>query len=175
MNNLNKVGYLVIAIAALIAGLWLRGCFVKTPASNKPVVSADFPSTDTVRVAVKGPTLEVQTPTETEYKYVPDEGQAVIDVQKTGKPVIAVTNKGITHQVGVDLFVADKLRAGGDIELAYWNRFGLHLGFGVASSPLFVGFVSGSYQLDQLHLNNTSLWIGYTSNKLFACGIRVRL
>ena len=175
MSNPNKTGYVVIAITALVAGLWLRGCFVKTPASDQPSMSTDFPSTDTVRVAVKGPTLEVQTESGTEYHYVPDEGQAVVDVKKAGKPVVTVTNKGLTHKFGAEIFFADRLRVGGDCELAYWNRFGVLVGVGVASSPLLVGHISGSYQLDQLHLNNTSLFVGYSTARVVTFGVSVRL
>jgi len=173
MEN-NKKYYMGVLVVVFVLGLCLRACFQRTPPTNHPTMSTDFPSTDTVRVAVKDNVLEVQTPNSTEYKYVPEEGQAVIDIKHDpARPVITVTNKGFTRQFGGSVLFADKLRIGIDCEGFYWNRFGVLGGLGLASNPIVVGYVGISYQLDQLKLNNTSLWLGMTTKKDIAVGLRV--
>jgi len=170
----NRELYGLGLLVALVLGLVLRGCLSKQPLGNHPTVSTDFPSTDTVRVAVKDNILEVQTPTSTQFKYVPEEGQAVIDIKhEPAPPVITVTNKGLTRQFGGSVLFADKLRVGVDCEFFYWNRVGVLAGLGFSSNPLLAGYLGVSYQLDQIKLNNTSVWAGYTSTRNIAVGLRV--
>lgn len=167
-----KTRYLTVAVLALMSGLMLRSCLRHGKVGSLPVTK-DFPVEDTARVAIKGQTLVVETPTKKEYRYVPEEGQAVVDVTHKGISIVTVKNKGFTAQIGVSALLCDKLRLGVDYEFLYWNRFGTVVGVGFGANPIAVGYVGLLYQLDQLHLRNTSLLFGYTTQRNFAVGLRI--
>lgn len=169
-----RLRIILSAVVVLVAALWLRGCV----STDQPIPKQEFSrkplaSKDTFRVTSEPHQIIVDTHKGTVSKYVPEEGEAEVTVTDEGQISVTVKNKGLTHQLGIGALMADKPRLGFDYEFAYWNRFGYHLGLGVNNAPVVVGFAAVSYQLDQLHLKNTSLYVGYTTTKDIAVGLRV--
>lgn len=177
----SKNHYLAVAAISLMLGLMVHSCLRKQPVSGLPFNPRNpLPSTDTLRIGVKGNTIQVQTPTQIYEQYVPEEGKAIVDVKKDGTPIISVANKGLTSEFGGGILYADKLRISLDWEFAFWNRFGTHLGLAFNNNPVVVAYAAVSYQLDQLHLSNTSIFVGkqlnqdLLTNKGMVIGVRVR-
>lgn len=111
---------------------------------------------------------------ETETKYVPPDGGAKIAFKKDGSVEVRVKNKGLSASPGLSLLYADSLRAGIDLNLAYWNRLGISMGVGLGRHPVAVPFAAVNYSWGNVRFRNTALMVGYTTRKTWLVGVRVR-
>ena len=145
---------------------------------NKPEFPADITkplaAEEKLRVSYTDSHIVVQSRVGDQMSYVPDEGYASVSISDNNQPVINVKSKGICAKPGMGISVSDHLYITGDLKVAYWNRFGLHGALGVSLHREIMGAGLLSYQLDQIKLSNTAIYIGYTSRSDMAFGFRVR-
>lgn len=96
----------------------------------------------------------------------------------TGEIRLDIPTKGFTLEPGLVLGVGDSFRVGGDIQYAYWKRWGLTVGGTIPVQNRTINNVRGhlglSYSPYFKYFPNTSIWGGIDSNKSPIAGLRTR-
>lgn len=167
LTTVTKYGLIGAAVLVLI--LWLKGCFTPPlpPAFNQPL-----PTDTSSQIVVESRHIAIRTPTESRVGYVPESGSAVAEVKTNGTINLRINNKGFTVRPVIGFMVTDRLRLAGGLQVGYWNRFELYLG---GAGPHIIGFVAGGYRLDQIkYLQNTSVYVAYTTDKYIGTGLMLR-
>lgn len=161
-----KAKYIGLGLLVLVLGLWIRGCLKdrQLPVS----FNAPLPKNTAAQVVVTDRHIAVRTNNRAEATYVPDGGSATVTINKDNSFRLNVKDHGLTFRPVVGGMVSSKLRLSLGAQIGYWNRFEIYAGGAVAPKPLSpVAFVALGYRLDQLHLRNTSIAIGYnTANEV---------
>jgi hypothetical protein len=117
-------------------------------------------------------------------RYVPPEGSVTITPVNPSKSIddlvkIYYQTIGWTFEPGIQTLLLQEPNLGLDAKIFYAYRFGLNVGF-VAGPGLNLGItpdVSVSYRLDQVHLRNTEVFVGYVplTSIAFQMGFRINL
>lgn len=161
MTNLFRhVPALVIGTIIGVGLLFIRGCFKdhKAPSFMAPLTEETL-----AQIAMEDHHIAIRTHRDTQAAYVPDAGRVTANVDKEGKIILDVQNKGFTFKPVMGLMVSTDLRGALGAQVGYWNRFELYVGGGFPKPVAFVGF---GYRLDQISfLQNTSLALTYDSKK----------
>lgn len=163
--------FVSVALLVLVV-LVVRGCKAPQPPAK---ATEPLQPNEIARVVVEPRRVAVTTKEGTKTQYVPAHGSVVASVDKTGAVSVAVKNKGFSHNVGIGGAYADRFRGVLDVEVLYWDRFGVCVGLGIADSPVVSPYLAAAYRLEQLKLDNTSLFVGMTAKKDFIIGLRVEL
>lgn len=167
--------YSIIGLILALSVFLLVRCSVR-PHKVSPSQTNVLKPQESARLIVGAHHLITVTPKGTTKQYVPDSGNVTISIQKNGEVKTHVKEAGFSFHPGIGIIFADQTRLSLDTQVGYYGRFGLHLGLGLRDAPLLVGLVGGSYRLDQIHLENTSLFAGKVlGNRLWFIGLRVEL
>lgn len=170
-RTLKDVGFIAILIGIAVA---LFDFFH----TEKPAELAEAPLApqEASRVVVENRVVTVRTVTGIHALYVPSSGHAVISTKKDGDVKLDVKQTGVSLEAGFGGLYADCPRLTLDLQLAYWRRFGFHVGIaGADAHPAILPYAALSYRLDQLRLANTSVVVGVTVRKEPLIGLRVEL
>ena len=165
-----------IAVLLLVASLWVVNKLNERILENiLPQSVTRLKEDETEKIIVdKGRLVIVTKDGIRQPVHIPPSGRVVATRKKDGSTEFTVKNKGFSLEVGGGLLYSDTVRAGLDLRLAYWNRFGLHVGLaGGKAKPALVGVLAGSYRLDLIGLQNTSVYVGVTTLKMPGIGFRV--
>jgi len=128
------------------------------------------------RIVIEDRKISVLSKKGTKASYVPSSGHAVVSTKKDGDVHIDVKQGGFSLQGGFGAHYSDVPRLTLDLQLAYYRRFGFHVGIGAANArPAVTPYAAVSYRLDQIRLANTSLVVGVTARKEPLLGLRVEL
>jgi hypothetical protein len=169
MQKVKDIGFL--AGLFLLATLLLE-FFHKDKPSD--LVSAPLATTEASRIVVADHKISVLSKKGAQAAYVPSSGYAVVSTAKDGNVAISVKQTGFSLQAGLGGIYADCPRLTLDLQLAYWRRFGAHVGLGFANAhPTVVPFFAASYRLDGIRLSNTSLLVGVSVRKDPVVGVRI--
>lgn len=161
----------ISGFSALILVLLLKDCGKELT----PVVTSPMASNDALRVNVKDSRITVTTKQESETRYVPHNGSAQINLKDNGDVEIDVDEVGFTFDPGFGALCTNRLRLTADLQIAYWNRGELYIGAGMGPLTSPVIYIGLGYNLGQIKMDNTSLFIAFTTQKEIGLGIRVRL
>lgn len=163
---LRYIKWVLIFIGVVVPLLWLRSCITdKKPLDfGKPLL----PDT-AAHVAIDGKHVAIRTHKEVKATYVPSDGHAVATVKKDGSIDLKVTNKGFMFHPVHGVVVTSRLSIALGAQVAYWDRFEIHVG---GKWPLSAAYLGAAYRLDQIkYLQNTSLMAVYTTRRELGVGI----
>lgn len=164
-----RVLLIIGLIVSLVLFLVVRSCQRpgSLPASPGTLLSED----DRARITVDKHVIVVKTDEGATTKYVPNNGSATVSVSKKGSVTLAVTNKGFSFDPVIGVFGATHLEPTLGLQLGYWNRWETYVG---VKGPYWGAWGGIGYRLDQLTLDNTSVYVGYSTTKEIGAGILVR-
>jgi hypothetical protein len=166
-----------LILAALVAAVllvlyWMRRPTARVDITDKAV--KPLTASETARVTFDADKLITLTHEGPKSRYIPPESSVVLTVDHDGDVTEEIDDYGFTFELGPAIVFSDRLRAGVDCEFWYWNRLGLNTGLAFAPRGIVVSpYLALSYQLDQLHLNNTSLLLGITAHREPVVGLRI--
>lgn len=132
-----------------------------------PVTSPTLSADDAEIVTINHRTVRVETHNGVRTSYVPANGRVDVRISKKGEVDVQVKNKGVGGSLGIGLAYSDVSRATLDAPVVYWNRLSLHVGLAFGKRPAVMGFCAVAYDLDQLHLWNTSVMVGKVADRHF--------
>lgn len=169
---MKRLKQIAIGVLVLITGLWLYDFFVSEPHIDDTPLQDD----EYVRVDVADRVVQVTSHAGSSTKYVPSSGRSTVTVKDDGTIDVETKNKGLSLEAGMGVGYDAIPRATLDVQIGYWNRVGAHVGLGFGHGhPFVVPFVSASYRLDRLRLQNSSVFVGMTLRKEPIFGLRVEL
>lgn len=173
---IKRIGLVIGSVTLLlVAILWIVDKLNKSVNDLLPASVTTLKEDEAEKVIIDKGRLIVVTPDGIRQPvHVPPSGRVVATRMKDGTMEIKVKNKGLSVELGGGLLYSDTVRAGLDIQVAYWDRFGLHVGVaGAKAKPVLIGQAMVSYRLDQVRLQNTSLYLSVTTLKMPGVGFRV--
>jgi hypothetical protein len=169
---MKRAKQIALGVLVLITGLWLWDVFSPEP----PIDDVQLREDEAIRVDVTDNKVQVVTKYGSNTHYLPSSGRETITVKNDGTLDITRKNKGLSLEAGLGVGYDIVPRATLDCQVFFWNRFGTHLGVGLANAhPALVPFVSLSYRLSQFRLQNSSVYVGMTARKDPIFGVRVEL
>ena len=160
--------YIVVGLIAVAA--FIRGCVM----DRKQPLSFTLPLQEETlsQTVVHNRHIAVRTHKELKTGYVPEGGSVVANVDKDGKIQLDIKNYGLTFRPVMGILVTDKLRLATGAQVGYWNRVELYVG---GAGPKFVLYGGVGYRLDAFRwLQNTSVFVAYTSDKYIGSGVLLR-
>lgn len=157
--------YLLIVVPMLIAWLFIKSCDGPEPDTDEPLGAAEE-----LHVTVADRVVTVRTKTETQAMYVPDGGSANVSLSSDGTVDLRVASAGLNFRPVLGALITSRLNFAVGVQIAHWNRAEIYVG-GVYPLAAFIG---AGYRLDQLKLNNTSVYLAYTTRKELGAGLMVR-
>ncbi len=151
------VGVLVLALA-YIFGIDRRTVLPLQPSDTQPAV------------VLRNRTLTVRTPTGTETLFVPD--RAEIKVRTSGRVEVEVRDSGLTFQPGIGAAYDGQILLAADAKVAYWRQWGAVVGL-AGTGHRFMGYGGASWTFSYERLNNTSLFVAYSTRSTVLGGVRI--
>lgn len=167
---------LIIALVVIIGGNFL-GVNVLGLFKSKVGVDRELKANEDARISgdMNRKILHVQ---EKGKKTVTHEGVRKFEYSKlkSGKIIGKVKNRGLSLEPGFVLGAGDGLRIGGDIQYAYWKRFGLGVGATIPVQDRTIhkirGHASFIYSPSLKLFPHSSLFGGLDTNKTPIIGLR---
>lgn len=110
----------------------------------------------------------VRTKTKTIVKYVPRDGNAVIDTDDTGGVKVRVKSAGLSFRPGLGVGYYDRIAPVADVRLAYWWRFGAGIGTAIHEDLWYYPYGYVNYTV----YGTASVFVGLAANKTAVIGLR---
>lgn len=165
----NKYVFRTIAVfvALLLICLIYKGC-KKEPL---PLAKLPLPADTEALLTLQADRILTQTNKGLSAQYIPDTATTTITIKKDGTVVTHVQQAGMTFRPVIGPVVSDRLRLAGGVQFAYFNRFEAYAGL---AGPPIAAWIGAGFRLDQIKLNNTSIFISYMTDRKVGIGLLLR-
>lgn len=168
--NLRLAKYGLIAVLIVVFAFWFRGCFKDKQLPQSFV--APLREETLSQIALSGRHIAVRTHKETKVTYVADGADVMAEIKKDGTIDLNVKKAGFLFRPALGVMVGERLRGTIAAQVGYYNRFEI---YGGAAYPHLVGYGAAGYRLDQIkYLQNTSVYVGYTTRNEVVYGLLLR-
>ena len=162
------INLITILLGAIVVGLLgLSQCATKNVAEITPLNTAQG---EELKITVQDRRVTVQTPTGSDSKYVPEGGKATVVLTTDSTVELQVKSMGFMMRPVVGTLLTKQSYFVLGAQVYYWNRLEI---YGGASYP-WAAWVGAGYRLDQIRLNNTSVYVAYNTRKEIGGGLLLR-